>query len=122
MELMFKAEQYLYYITIPKMKINDQNFRFVTICALSAFMLMATMSNASPINTLNAFAQSSSNNTSVGNTTASDNVTGGGVNVPLNESSSSPKATIGNQSIVPASNENQNPQKHFLNPPQLPII
>ncbi len=100
-----------------KMKMNNQYFRLFTICTLSAFMLMATLSNASPINTSNAFAQgNSNNNSSVGNTTASGNVTGGGVNVPLNESSSSPNNTVGNQSIVPVTNENQNQTETLSEP------
>ncbi len=65
-------------MTMPKVEMSNRNFRLVTILALSAFIITATMSGASGNNTLDAFAQSNaSSNYPVGNTTTSGNITGG---------------------------------------------
>ena len=95
-------------MTMLKVKMRNRNFSFVAILALSAFIIIATMSGASGNNMLDAFAQSNlSSNSPVGNTTTIGNITGGGVNVPVNESSSSAVNTVDNKSLVPAANESQ---------------
>ncbi len=95
-------------MTMLKVEMSNRNFIFVAILALSAFIITATMSSASGNNTLDAFAQiNASSNSPVGNTTTTGNITGGGVNVPVNESDSNPANIVGNQSPVPAANESQ---------------
>jgi hypothetical protein len=97
-------------MTMLKLKMSNCNCRFVTILALSAFIITATMSNASSMLFPDAFAQgNASSNSPVGNTTATGNITGGGVNVPIGESPSTAAAanTVGNQTLVSATNESQ---------------
>jgi hypothetical protein len=76
--------------------------------AVSTVLLIATTCNVNPIMISNAFAQNSTDNTIIGNTTSFGNITGGGINVPLNESLSSPSTPNNNQSVVPTNNTDQN--------------
>jgi len=86
------------------------NARLSIILSLStAALLMATVSNMNTIMTTNAFAQNSTNDSIVGNTTTSGNITGGGINVPLNESSLSANASNNNQPVVATNKTDQNP-------------
>ncbi len=85
------------------------NVKLSIIFALSTVLLMATICNVNTILFQNAIAQNSTNSSIVGNTTTSGNITGGGINVPLNESSSSTITSNSNQQpVVSTNNANQN--------------
>lgn len=89
-------------------------FKFFSVFTISVFMLMAVAQyNIFSISTLDVFAQNGSNNSSspANTTTSQGNITGGGVNVPLNESATSPSSNTGNnQSTISATTaENQDP-------------
>ncbi len=86
-----------------KLEMKKCNFMFITMLALSAFMIAATISNASGYSITHAFAQSNaSNDSQVIDTTTSENITGGGVNVPVNELPPAAVNTLDNQSLIPA--------------------
>jgi hypothetical protein len=90
---------------------SNHHFKYFAVLALSAFMMMvATQYNTFSLTTPVAFAQDTGNGASSADSlaTSQSNITGGGISVPLNESSTSPSADKdSNQSLVPATNKSQ---------------